>query len=435
MNNSQECVEYFRCRDAYHRCFQELWKKWRSYGRVAGRITLKDTSEEERKAISSIIGRRFLEDTIHFSFAEFEAGLQKTRYAPVEMKEVLEAYFGKPLQTNQMEAEQNQKQKEMFLNKIRKCFSEKAGKDSIAVKWLEAVRSSKKYGYQIIIREYGRDPQSAEVLISRVGNALLKLEKMKAEATESPLAVFSADVSDNPHYFDRGSVGGILLTHGISYCKGVNFPSNAHNWRELLQSAGIIPDNISSMVHAYGLQLETKEGWHPAYVAFCRRKEPYVITMENMCGVIGVRASGKKVYIVENEMVFTYLIHHLRNRDPILLCTAGQPRSIVQILIPMILKSDIQIYYSGDIDPDGIQIAERLWKKFGDGIHIWRMSPGDYEKSCSGERISDLGISKLEYICHPQLKETAEVVKERRLSGYQENILQELLEDISKQDT
>ena len=96
MNNSQECVEYFRCRDAYHRCFQELWKKWRSYGRVAGRITLKDTSEEERKAISSIIGRRFLEDTIHFSFAEFEAGLQKTRYAPVEMKEVLEAYFGKP---------------------------------------------------------------------------------------------------------------------------------------------------------------------------------------------------------------------------------------------------------------------------------------------------------------------------------------------------
>ena len=107
---------------------------------------------------------------------------------------------------------------------------------------------------------------------------------------------------------------------------------------------------------------------------------------------------------------------------------------MVQLLIPMILKSGAQIYYSGDIDPDGIRIADRLWQKFGDGIHIWRMSREDYEKSCSGESIGASGISKLEHIRHPQLKRTAEAVKERRLAGYQENILQELLRDIRESE-
>ena len=59
MSNNEECAEYFRGHKAYKRCFQELWKKWRSYGKIAGRITLKDTSEEERKAIGGITGRVF----------------------------------------------------------------------------------------------------------------------------------------------------------------------------------------------------------------------------------------------------------------------------------------------------------------------------------------------------------------------------------------
>ncbi len=432
MSNNEECAEYFRGHKAYKRCFQELWKKWRSYGKIAGRITLKDTSEEERKAIGGITGKVFEEETIRFSFAEFEEGIQKTRYAPVDMQIVLEEYFGKKLQTNQRETEENRKQKEQFLNEIRDSFFGKTGKDSAAVRWLEAVMASKKYGYQIIVREYGKNLEQAEMLVKRVGNALLRLEKMQVSETDIPLAVFAADISDNPHYFDRGSVGGTLLVHGISCLEGVSFPENAHSWRELLQSVWIVPDTISSMVHAYGLHLKTKNGWHPAYEAFCRQMEPYVITMENMTGVTGAQVSGKATYVVENEMVFSYLVHHLENQNCTLLCTSGQPRSVAQLLIPMILKNDTQIYYSGDIDPDGIRIAERLWEKFGEGIQIWRMSPEDYEKSCSGEKIRDTGISKLAHVRQPQLRRTAELVKERRFAGYQENILRELLEDVRK---
>ena len=39
-------------------------------------------------------------------------------------------------------------------------------------------------------------------------------------------------------------------------------------WRELLQCVGVVPDNISSMVHAFGIRLKKQEIWHPAYEAF-----------------------------------------------------------------------------------------------------------------------------------------------------------------------
>ena len=63
----------------------------------------------------------------------------------------------------------------------------------------------------------------------------------------------------------------------------------------------IVPDNISSMVHAYGLRLLTSEGWHPAYDYFCSRKEACVITMENLRGVIRAQASGEGCILLKTR--------------------------------------------------------------------------------------------------------------------------------------
>ena len=86
MNSEKSCADYFRSRPEYRRCFEALWKKWRSYGRTAGKIVLDDASEEECRAIGGITGKRYLDDLIVFSFSEFEQGLQKTRFAPVDIK-------------------------------------------------------------------------------------------------------------------------------------------------------------------------------------------------------------------------------------------------------------------------------------------------------------------------------------------------------------
>ena len=124
-------------------------------------------------------------------------------------------------------------------------------------------------------------------------------------------------------------------------------------------------------------------------------------------------------------MVFSYLLH--RNEKLTLLCTSGQLRAVALELIPLILNSGADIYYSGDVDPDGIGIADRLWQKFGDRIHIWRMSPEDYETGVSKEHIGNNGLAKLENVRNPLLRETAKCVREKSTAAYQENLLEELL--------
>lgn len=433
IDNDVECAKYFKSQRAYGRCFEEFRKKWKSYGRVTGIINLKAASEEERRAIGGITGETFYDEDIRFSFAKFEQGLQRTRYAPVDMKEVLEAYFGETLLTNQGLQEEEKKQKEAFFDKVGEAFRTDYGAESVVYRWLLDMISAKKYGYHILVREYEKEPVKAEKLMQNTGNAATETMKLKSQDETCPLAVLAARISGNPHYFDRGTTAGQLMMHAICYSEKQELPENAHQWREILQQVGVVPDNVASMVHAYGLRLCRQEGWHPAYDAFAGRGEPCVITMENLSGIIGVQAKGNCVYIVENEMVFTYILNHARGRDYTVLCTSGQLRAAAQKLIPLILESGAAVYYSGDTDPDGLGIADRLWQKFGDAIHIWRMSPEDYEKSLSEEYIDERGIIKLENLKNPLLKRTAECMREKRMAGYQENIPGELVGDVGKE--
>lgn len=430
MRNNQECAEYFKSRAAYRRCFLELRKKWQSYGRAAGMVTLGDASEEECRAIGGIVGRTFFDGKLRFSFSEFEKGLQRTRYAPVDMKEVLEHYFGEPLSTNQEQRKEELERKREFLEQLCQFFKADKGSGSAAYRWMREMADTGKYGYQLLIREYGKDRAQAEALANAIGAALTALEAEGEDGTERPLAVFAAEISGNPHYFDRGTTAGQLFMNAACWYRKKELPRSAHQWRELLLDVGIVPDNVSSIVHACGLRLVADGGFHPAYDAFCERKEPCVITLENLKGITGAKAVGAKVYVVENEMVFSYLAERVKISDVTLLCTSGQLRTAALELIRMILASGARIYYSGDMDPEGIDIADRLWQKYGGGIHIWRMQPEDYARSVSEERISAARLAKLEHIKNPILKETAQCVKEQRRAAYQENLLDELVGDL-----
>ena len=432
MNNDRESAAYFRSRKAYERCMKGLLNKWKSYGQTAGRITLKQTTEEERRAIGGIVGRAFYEETIHFSFSEFEKGLQKTRFASVNMEKMLEAYAGKSLKTNRELQEEDQFRREKFLKTNQFYFREKAGADSLAFQWIEELLSSKKYGYSLLMREYGRDALQAEEIFRHTGRALIKLEEMETSGEELPFAVFAAELSDNPHYFDRGTAAGLLLVHAICFREKRGLPENTHEWRELLEDVGIVPDNISSQVHVCGLRLKKGESWHPAYEAFYENGEPCVVTMENLKDITEAKAIDNQVYVVENEMVFSYLTSSEKKKACTILCTSGQLRSAAVKLLDFLVRSGASVYYSGDTDPDGLGIADRLWQKFQASVHIWRMGPEDYEKSLSGEAVGRFGLAKLEQLKHPVLRETAEYIRREKKAGYQENLLEELAKDIQK---
>ena len=227
MNNNEACAAYFKGNPAYRRCFLEFEKKWNSYGRAKGIITLKHTSEEERRAIGGILGKTFYEDAIRFPFAEFEKGLQCTKFAPVNFEEVLEAYFARKMITAQKMRMEEERSRAEFFETVEGCLTECAGPDSVVVFWLREMYSKKKFGYQTVIREYGRDRERTEKLLKTVGRALILLEDIRETEEEYPLAVFSAEISGNPHYFDQGTTAGQLLVHGMCYATRTDYPENA----------------------------------------------------------------------------------------------------------------------------------------------------------------------------------------------------------------
>ena len=437
MNNNEECAAYFRSRPECRRCLQALRAKWESYGRAAGYITLSDASEAERRLLGGILGKNFSEGKIRFSCAEFEQGLQKTRFAPVDLKRVLEAYFEERIAARKEKRQKEEQDRENFLEETGKLLERKQGPEGAAFVWFRRMRKEKAFGYQLLIREYGRDREKAAQLAGNVGEALtrLRLEEYEEEKPETALAVLAAAVSGSPHYFDRGTAAGQLLVSAVCCCMGRELPKGAHEWRELLLQAGIAPDPISSSVHAYGLHLRTAGGEHPAYAAFCRRKEACVVTLENLKEIVGAEAEGNTVFVVENEMVFSFLTGFLAGRGEAcgltLLCTSGQPRTAALQVLALLAEAGYLIRYSGDMDPEGIDIADRLWKRFGQVLEIWRMSPEDYRNGLSEERIEEKRMSRLGHVENPVLKETSEQVRKTGLAAYQENILKNLLEDLA----
>ena len=82
------------------------------------------------------------------------------------------------------------------------------------------------------------------------------------------------------------------------------------------------------------------------------------------------------------------------------------------------------------MDPEGIGIAERLWRKYPQNIHIWRMDPQDYFDARSEEKIEGWRMKKLQNITHPVLRETSYNIQKNGKASYQENLLEKLAQDI-----
>ncbi len=162
--------------------------------------------------------------------------------------------------------------------------------------------------------------------------------------------MFAAELSGNPHFLDRGVPAGQLLVAALCCLEKRDPPQNARQWRELLHQVGIAPDSLSSFVHVYGLGLETDRGLHPAYEAFRHLREPCVVTLENLRGIAGVEIAGETAFVVENEMVFGYLLENAGRPERTLLCTSGQPRTAALEVLDRIVQSGKRLRYSGDMD-------------------------------------------------------------------------------------
>mgnify|MGYP000886979993 CR=1 FL=1 len=244
--------------------------------------------------------------------------------------------------------------------------------------------------------------------------------------------MLSAEITSNPHYFDKDSVAGKLLIYALSFINSCEYPVNAENILELYYISNIKPDDISSFTTVYGINLYTEEGAHPSYEAFIKRNEPYLITLLNLNKIVKADCRSKKVFLFENQMVFSHMCEALAGMPVSMICTSGQMKTASLILIDLLCQSDCRLYYSGDIDPEGIKIADKVIAR--DPLHIipWRLSSEDYELSISNEGLDESRIKKLEKVQDDRFQEVIEALRNKKRAGYQELLIDFMLYDIKE---
>ena len=96
------------------------------------------------------------------------------------------------------------------------------------------------------------------------------------------------------------------------------------------------------------------------------------------------------------------------------------------IQMDLFAKSGIRVYYAGDLDPEGILIAQKLSQYYKGEFHYWHMETADYEKCRSEEVISPKRMKILERITDGRLKPVVDRIEEYGTAGYQEMLVEEM---------
>lgn len=423
-DQARACAAYFQSRPGYRRILSELLKKYRSYGRPAGTIRLDDATQEECDAARSIFGRPF-SPPLRFHAAQFEAALQELRFGKVSLKEVLESYFNTEIRTN---SELREAENSRFTTMMTQIL--KQTDNSLCIRWLQTLKDHQGDGYQLPRREAAKDLDGTRHALLQACRSLDLLEQRTQGMVR--LAVLSAHATSDPHALDSGTLCGKPFLRLLSFRSGLAVPANAEQRDRLYYENGILYDSISSLVTQTGLVLLAGTAEHPACSLFRQRREIYTLSLANLSGLTGARSPSGKVYIVENEMVFTQLCDHVSQFHSPLICTSGQPSVAALRLLDLLAREGTQLFYSGDFDGKGLSIAAQLCVRYPNLLKPWHMEIADYDQCRSDILLSKSSRSLLQGCVGTALEAAAEAVKQFDRAGYQELLIPLLETDLTE---
>lgn len=120
----------------------------------------------------------------------------------------------------------------------------------------------------------------------------------------------------------------------------------------------------------------------------------------------------QKIYMVENPAAFSRLVEKYPDRT--ILCGNGQPKFSVFVLLDKLTENST-IYYAGDFDPEGLQIAQNLKKRYPEHFIFWKYKAEYYQKYKSEVQLDEKRIRKLDKIDLPELQEIKEAMQRENM--------------------
>ena len=246
-----------------------------------------------------------------------------------------------------------------------------------------------------IKKQYNKEK---ETIRKSIIDACLCINNLPKKTIRIP--VFASQMLSNPHGLDKKCSCGKIFIILLCYTENISYPKDSEELSELYYRHNLLIDDISSIVLCKNINAFSEEKLterekilygkettirkyvqHEGWKGFNSKNEPIFVTLYNLEKVAYINKSeNMSVMIVENPAVFMGITEKCKIKNFPLICTYGQVKIAGLVLLNLLVQAGYKLYYSGDLDPEGIQIADKLKRRYKDNMTLVGFDKETYEK-------------------------------------------------------
>lgn len=245
---------------------------------------------------------------------------------------------------------------------------------------------------------------------------------LKNISEKSVLLPVYAALTGNSHYLDFDSP--TLFYQVLSIILNKPYENTINCKKNLLKTINVYTDPTSNYVITYNLKI------NGTFDIFYKLYGCLNMNLENISPINNINGLNNQIYIFENPSVLNYLKAN-NVKASIIVCN-GIPNLAMYSILDRI-SSDCKIFYHGDYDPEGLLIADKL-RKYCDRLRFIGYNESSYLHSKPNKKISASSIHKLSLVTSKELQEVKKCIEEKKVAGYEENILENIKIFIEKRN-
>lgn len=421
----KSAINYYKNSSAYRKMCKDLMMKYKRYGRLTGRISLKDYTDKQKIKIADFVGESVadLGSKNDVSVAKIKSAHLDTKYGDYDLAYLASEVTGIGLSVDSDGSKPSKEAiKETIRDEIRQLLS--AVRSDVLDEIMDKIYYENKY----------KEISLGDIYF--LGNAIEKINQRAGQFDGVNfdnyiyLAVFAAEITSNPYEFDEGTVLGDWLFRILALTYGDKPAGMSYmEYRDrVFEHYGILLDDIFHFLSVNHMLARSNGEVNSVWSASCRNQVSWKAPLKHILKMDLIYPElGDALILVENASVF-YILSAMFNSLPIV-CFHGKLRKSIWTFMDKLSK-DAKVYYAGDFDPEGLKMADDLKQAYGDMIDLSLMRMKYYEGSKPRTKIKPANLDILDKIRDEKLKEVAKAIKDTKLVGHQYNLIEMYVEHI-----
>ena len=437
--NVQKAVTFFTQANL-HRLLAKLREKYIEIGRVGGQVLLENTTPGERREIASFLARPpYADSNLKIKLSDIEKALQHSFNCG--LPELLTAFFpGQPLVTRPAKREAHAIHQADFRASLLSIAST-LPEGSQGKHWLQYGQHGQEWIFSRFKNSHADEQDRQLKLVRYVANVLNQLPEPDEPER---LALFAQRTCGDPHALDSNMAAGRLLLLALndlaqgleaSSSQLTKTPQDREQELRLYKDAGLLVDTVSSSVAIFNLASAIYHNDTSDPLVQAAGKRVLLLPMRQLLEWKRLTPASTRIYMFENPQVFEEVISALESASslPTLVCTSGWPSAATLRLLDQLLEEspDNCLYYSGDFDLKGLQIATYLAARYQGRCHPWHFDATSYEIALKADGIeAPAGELKMLSALPEVFKPLVTRMQEKQKWAFQEGIVELLVNDL-----